>query len=95
MVISGAANIRYLSGFTGSSAQLLIATDHAVLVTDFRYAAQSKVEVEPGIVVRIERTNHLGALRQSLQAIGARRIAVDRARLTLGVWNELRPLCSA
>ena len=34
-------NRRYLSGFTGTSAYLLIPRDDAVIVTDFRYSEQA------------------------------------------------------
>lgn len=37
-------NLRYLSGFTGSSAYLLITPDHAWFLTDFRYLEQAGQE---------------------------------------------------
>ncbi len=37
-------NARYLSGFTGSSAYLLVSRAHAWLVTDFRYIEQAAAE---------------------------------------------------
>lgn len=44
-------NIRYLSGFTGSSAALLVGERGAVLFTDGRYATQAKQEVKNARVV--------------------------------------------
>jgi Xaa-Pro aminopeptidase len=44
MIISGAANRRYLSGFTGSSGVLVIDDRAAYLVTDFRYWEQAAAE---------------------------------------------------
>ena len=35
-------NIRYLSGFTGSTAVMLVLKDKAIFVTDFRYGEKSK-----------------------------------------------------
>jgi Xaa-Pro aminopeptidase len=40
-VITSLVNVRYLTGFTGSNAALLITPDSAVLATDGRYIAQS------------------------------------------------------
>ncbi len=37
-------NIRYISGFTGSSGWLLISRQRAILATDFRYVEQAKAE---------------------------------------------------
>ena len=45
IIITDLKNIRYLSGFTGSSACLLISRKHCFFFTDFRYEEQSKREV--------------------------------------------------
>lgn len=44
-LISDLINIRYLSGFTGSNALLLITKSNGYLLTDFRYEEQVKREV--------------------------------------------------
>lgn len=41
LLVTGAHNRRYLSGFTGSSGYLLITADRAYLLTDFRYISQA------------------------------------------------------
>ena len=38
-------NVRFLTGFTGSNGQLLLAADGGVFLTDGRYAEQSRHEV--------------------------------------------------
>lgn len=44
-LVSEIHNIRYLTGFTGSSALLLITQSENIFVTDFRYKEQAKKEV--------------------------------------------------
>ena len=44
LLLSQPENLRYLSGFTGSSAWLLISGQNAILATDFRYVEQAKGE---------------------------------------------------
>jgi Xaa-Pro aminopeptidase len=44
LVVSNPQNLRYLSGFTGSSGWLLISENKAILATDFRYIEQAKME---------------------------------------------------
>jgi Xaa-Pro aminopeptidase len=44
LLLSQPENIRYLSGFTGSSGWLLISGKNAILATDFRYVEQAKGE---------------------------------------------------
>jgi Xaa-Pro aminopeptidase len=44
LLLSQPENLRYLSGFTGSSGWLLISEQNAILATDFRYVEQAKGE---------------------------------------------------
>lgn len=44
LIVTNPLNRRYLSGFTGSAGVLVITGDHALLLTDFRYEAQAKIE---------------------------------------------------
>ncbi len=52
LLVTHLPNIRYLTGFTGSAALLLVRADGALLVTDFRYATQGPQEV--GDTARVE-----------------------------------------
>jgi Xaa-Pro aminopeptidase len=51
LLITSLANIRYLTGFSGTSALLFVTARDAVLVTDFRY--QTQVRDEVGDVARV------------------------------------------
>ncbi|HEX5003994.1 MAG TPA: aminopeptidase P family protein [Gemmatimonadales bacterium] len=53
-LITHLPNIRYLTGFTGSAALLLVRRDDAVLFTDFRYATQAPDEVGESARVEID-----------------------------------------
>ena len=57
LLVQSLPNVRYLTGFTGSSALLLLRPEDAVLVTDFRYAAQAPLEVGPSARVAIDQVN--------------------------------------
>src|SRR5258708_5104737 len=45
LLVSGASNIRYLTGFTGSNALLLVDAGSATFFTDGRYTTQARDEV--------------------------------------------------
>jgi len=77
LLVSNLVNIRYLSGFSGSAALLLVRPDDAVLVTDGRYATQARAELErAGVAARVEvRPAHqqgevLGELARGLARLG-------------------------
>ena len=47
MLVTTLLNVRYLTGFTGSSGAVVVGPDTRVFITDFRYAEQSAAEVDP------------------------------------------------
>ncbi|MFN0179380.1 MAG: M24 family metallopeptidase [Gemmatimonadales bacterium] len=89
LLVSGSANIRYLTGFTGSAGQLLVGHGGTVLVTDFRYATQAAAEVGTTAEVRIEKTSVWDGVRAALAAAGIARAGVDRDRTTLADSEQL------
>jgi Xaa-Pro aminopeptidase len=46
LLVTALTNIRYLTGFTGSAAQLVVTRDAARMVTDGRYRTQAKEQLE-------------------------------------------------
>jgi Xaa-Pro aminopeptidase len=52
LVVTSHANIRYLTGFSGSAALVAVTPGDVLLVTDFRYDEQARVEA--GAVARVE-----------------------------------------
>lgn len=57
LLVSHLANIRWLTGFTGSAGMLLVTPTRTTLVTDFRYAVQAPQEVATAAEVLVERAN--------------------------------------
>ncbi|HEV7723282.1 MAG TPA: aminopeptidase P family N-terminal domain-containing protein, partial [Iamia sp.] len=45
LLVTDLSNVRYLTGFTGSAARLLVTDDGMLLVTDGRYAAQAPDQI--------------------------------------------------
>lgn len=67
LVVQALANIRYLTGFTGSSGLLLVRPQDAVLVTDYRYASQAPREVGNAARVEIDQVNVWDRLKRVMQ----------------------------
>ena len=65
LVVSHPPNVRYLSGFTGSSGLLVVTGGGALLVTDRRYEAQAESEAAEGVDVRISRDGLLDELAEA------------------------------
>lgn len=67
LVVQSLPNIRYLTGFTGSSALLVVRPQDAALVTDYRYAAQAPREVGNTARVEIDQVNVWDRLKRVVQ----------------------------
>ncbi|MBX3147103.1 MAG: aminopeptidase P family protein [Gemmatimonadales bacterium] len=92
LIVAGASNLRYLTGFTGSAGHLVVTAGGTTLLTDFRYAVQGPAEVGPGVTVRIERASLWKGLRGLVGGSGLRRVGIDRHRVTLADLDELQQL---
>lgn len=92
LLVTHLPNIRYLTGFTGSAGLLLILPASAVLVTDFRYAAQAPMEVGNAAGVEIDPANIWNRLGRSLAAAAPSALGVEAGYLTLRDAERLRAL---
>ncbi len=82
-------NVRYLSGFSGSSGALFITRNKAFFITDSRYAEQSRKEVS-GCRIVVSRKPPVAALADIPDA-GAKnlRIAIEADGMTVGQKKKL------
>jgi Xaa-Pro aminopeptidase len=82
LVIASLPNIRYLTGFSGSNAIVLVTRTATLLVTDFRYETQVAEESGRVAQIRIETTNLWSALWGFLtDATGIEAIGFESAHL--------------
>ena len=82
LLVTSRANVRYLTGFTGSNAALLLSDDAALLGTDGRYTVQAG-EQSPDLPVRLDRMTLL-ALASEWMDSGGGVLAVEAAHLSVG-----------
>lgn len=82
LLVTALPNIRYLTGFSGSNALLLVTPLECQLFTDFRYATQVETEVSPVVTVRIEPASLWKGVWGRLPACaGVARIGFESAHL--------------
>ena len=88
ILISQGENRRYLSGFTGSAAFLLISQKSAILATDFRYVEQAQSQAPDFDIAQIEGElpNWFPDLASSL---GAKRIGFEANDLSFSTYRQL------
>ena len=93
--VSALANIRYLTGFTGSAGHLLVTADSATLFTDGRYTAQAREQVRCADV-RISQGDARPAVVAAAKELRLRRLRFEANRIdyeTYAYLNSELPGC--
>ncbi len=89
LIVTRLPNVRYLTGFTGSNAQLVVARDgSAVFLTDGRYAEQASHEV-PDLDRTAYREGYPRPLLDACRTMGATRTGFERRALSFDEWAQL------
>lgn len=94
LVVTHLANVRYLTGFSGTAGVLIVQRDGCALLVDFRYitAARTLVEAHPELddieLIVVERT-YDETLAQVLQREGWLRIGIEAAHMSVSRFNKL------
>ncbi len=82
LLITSLPNVRYLTGFSGSNALVVVTAKDCVLLTDFRYATQVEEELGASTRVRIESANLWTGLWAQLATLsGVERIGFESMHL--------------
>jgi Xaa-Pro aminopeptidase len=88
LVVAHLPNVRYLTGFSGSSARLVLGAARTVLLIDGRYTEQARREAAD--VERVGALDgYVGPAIELAAALGAR-IGFEREGLSFGEWERLR-----
>jgi Xaa-Pro aminopeptidase len=88
-LVTDLTNVRYLCGFTGSSAALLVRVDGTTtLATDGRYAVQAAGEC-PDVEVTVTRSPAPALVSRTLDSGQVRRLAIENHRVTLSLFERL------
>jgi len=76
LFISNIKNVRYLTGFTGSSAFILITPDRGLFFTDFRYMEQAETEVK-GWEIGIEKGKRINFLSNLMRKLAIKKLGFE------------------
>ena len=89
-LISNIKNIRYLTGFTGSSAFALVTKDRAFFFTDFRYKEQAECEVRD-FERALEKGKRVPLIRTLVKKMGIKRLGFESS-LSFYLYDQLRKI---
>ncbi|MFM9872111.1 MAG: M24 family metallopeptidase [Fimbriimonadaceae bacterium] len=88
LLVTTIQNIRWLSGFTGSTAVALVTAEKAYLITDSRYTLQAKAEVSDLEVIIFERPQTLEeCIGEQIKSLGATEVGFESS-ISYGAWKK-------
>ncbi len=88
-LVTEAANVRYLSGFTaGEDARLLLTAEQNLIVVDFRYYEQAERQAPGWTVAKLTRELQ-ATLAELLQEARVRRLAFEATSVSYATYQEL------
>ena len=91
LLVSTPYNIRYLSNFTGTTAQVLVTLEDAYFITDFRYADQAKAQAK-GFKIRIQTDGVYQEINDILIEDKIERLGIEADNMTVSTYMELSDL---
>jgi Xaa-Pro aminopeptidase len=89
LLVTHGPDVRYLSGFTGSSGALGMLGGRAALFTDGRYTMQAKAEAE-GLRIVIDKRAPAGQAAEWLAGHGARKCVFDAGQTTVAGMESMK-----
>ncbi len=88
LLVTDLANVRYLTGFSGSSGFLLIAPNASLFVTDFRYQEQAAQQVK-GCRIIIENSERPREIKTLCGKFGIRRLGFESHDISYDFHKKL------
>lgn len=90
IIIANIKNVRYLTGFRGSSGFIFITRDKRLFFTDFRYKEQAQKEVN-GWEIGIEKGKRIDVIRNIIKKIGIKSLGFE-ASISYEFYEHLKRL---
>lgn len=90
-LITNPTNVRYLTGFSGEDAFLLVAGDRAILLSDGRFSTQLAEEC-PGLETHIRSVGQLmtDAIEHVVSGLGIRKLGFEAPALSVAQYETIR-----
>lgn len=87
LLVTNRISYIYMSGFTGTSAFLLISENRAVLLTDFRYAEQAAAQAPDYEIVQYS-GSHFDEINRIIEKDGIQRMSFEEHNMTYAGYSE-------
>ncbi|MCR8644775.1 Xaa-Pro peptidase family protein [Paenibacillus sp. N1-5-1-14] len=81
LLVTGASNRRYLTGFTGTAGVALVTLEKAILITDFRYTDQARNQASAFEVIQFD-VSFVEQIAIECEKLGVKKLAFEQDHMT-------------
>lgn len=92
LAVTHLTNVRYLSGFSGSSGMLLLLRDTSHFITDFRYRDQAKKQLGEHCQIHIAERGLWREAAKIVKKTGLSRVGFEAQHTSVAAWQEIEKL---
>lgn len=89
VLINKRENYIYLSGFTGTAAQLIITQNEAILVTDFRYIQQADRQAKGYKIIQYQGSS-INVINEELIKLDVNKLGFEESYITYSAYTEFK-----
>jgi Xaa-Pro aminopeptidase len=89
-LITDLVNIRYLTGFTGSFAYLVVDSDRSYFISDSRYEEYARSILHKSIEFILQKNDFLDSLKFVLKKAGAKQLFLEEHSTPLSVYRSMK-----
>jgi len=89
-LVTDLTNIRYLTGYAGTYAYLVIDRDRSWFISDTRYEEYARSILPKGVEFVLQKTDFYEALKDVVKAIGCRELFLEEHSLVFSVYRAMK-----
>ena len=89
LVVTNLKNIRYLANFTGTTAALIITSDQAIFVTDFRYVQHASKQA-PDFTLLQNKKEIFAEINDFLVAHKVQKVGIEADEMTVSTYLRIK-----
>ncbi len=89
-LVTDLVNVRYLTGFSGSYASLVIGSERSYFISDSRYEEYARSIMPKGVEFVLQKIDFLETLKSVLKTIGARELFLEEHSTPFSVYRNMK-----
>lgn len=89
-LVTDLVNVRYLTGYFGTYAYLVVASGRSYFISDSRYEEYARSILPPSIEFVIQKNGLADALKSILKKIGAKELFIEEHSTVLSLYHSLK-----